>query len=168
MKNIKTYELFENNWTSDIEKKQYFLDENEELDYDKWYTTWTISNNRKYTKLVSKNSGWILFEFPPIEPDWDESPVFCEISWEIEDNELIYENVLLSRKNYLPTDIENMMANYIMFHLLEDEKVKLDWFSNEQELYFTEELAMKYDNLFDYLILLDRYKKIKTINKFNL
>jgi hypothetical protein len=169
MKKLKTYkQLFEDNWTSDIEEKQYFLDKDGELDYDKWYKTWTISKDERYTKLTSKNTGWFMFEFPQIEPDWDESPVFCEISWEIEDNELIYEDPIHDTRNHLPTNIENMMSNYIMFHLLKDEQVKLDWFINVQEVYFTEKLAMKYDNLFDYIILLKEADRAQKTKKFNL
>ena len=158
MKTLKTYnQLFEQN----------FLNENDELDYDKWYKTWTISKDPKYTKLTSNNTGWLMFEFPPLEPFFDESPTFYEVEWDVSSNMLRYE-VSVSDFSALEVDQEDMLANYIMFNLLEDEKVKIDWFIDEQDIYFTEKLAMKYDNLFDYLILLKEAEKIKKRKRFNI
>ena len=172
MKKLKTYkELFEyDNWSNDIEEKKYFLTD-DELDYDKWYKEWRIDEG-EYTKLTSNKSGWVMFKFPPIEPDWDESPTYYEIEWEIDNDSLKYSiNGNPESTEILESDIEEEMANYIMFHLLEDEEVKIRWFINEKDMWFTEELAMKFDNLFDYTILekeAEKYKKHIKANKFNL
>lgn len=166
MKVLKKYkELFEDdfedNWTSDVEEKQTFLTSDDEIDYNKWNKEWKIEKG-EYTKLTSNKSGWVFFVYPELEPEWDGSPSFSEIKWEIDNDELKH------GPDFLDGDHENMLANYIMFHLLVDEKVKIKWFMKEEDLWFTEELAMKYDNLFDYLILLKEAKKIRKAKKFNL
>ena len=133
MKNIKTFE----NWTSDI--KEYFLRDDGEFDYEKWYKTWKISNR---SKLYSEKSGYVLFEYSPLEPDWDESPTFTEIEWHLTDDySLSYDTSDSSLNNdSLEWDQDDQMAYYIMFELLENIDIQIK-FLNSETAYFNEETA---------------------------
>ena len=158
MKNLKTFEK----WTSDI--KEYFLDDNDELDYEKWYKTWKITK----AKLYSETSGYILFEYPPLEPDWDESPTFTEIEWYMTDDySLRYDTSNSSLNNdSLEWDQEDQMAYYIMFELLEDIDIKIKWF-NKDTAYFNEETA---ETVYGgkYLEQFKKLKKESQIKKFKI
>jgi len=169
MKILKTYnELFEeDNFTSDTVESQYFLDDDGKLDEIKWEKTWTISTDPKYTKLITPNSGWILYEFPQLEPDNDESPSFYEIEWKIDGGIFVYEvNGFGSLGGFVSSDNEEKMMMYIMFDLLEDMDIKISWFIEDDESIFNLENANKYDKYFDYMIVKDAVDKIKLRKKY--
>jgi len=158
MKILRTFE----NWTSDI--KQYFLSDDGELDYDSWYKTWKITKS----KLYSKQSGYVLFEYPPLEPDWDESPTFSEIEWYITDDNSIHIDVANSSldSESLEWEHEDQMVFYIMFETLEDKEVKLKWFNNDEVYFNNSNAEIIYDG--KYLEDYKKMKKLAQVKKFKI
>jgi len=158
MKTLKTFEK----WTSDI--KHYFLTDDGELDYESWYKTWKITKS----KLYSNKSGYVLFEYPPLEPDWDESPTFTEIEWIFDSSYLFqydsHDNSL--NDSLLEWELEDKMIYYIMFETLKDDEIRIKVFNNNI-VYFNDETAETVENG-KYLEQYNELKKKSSIKKFKI